>query len=156
MNKKLLLLVLSVFLTGIILSAGCMGASSDGNEDKISQFEDKYGAQKVELYHFHTNNQCYSCVLLGELANETVHTFYQDSLDSGKLVFDHINIDDENNSQVVNKYEAAGSSLIIGVYGKNGEFYKENLAGALYRINSPNSFADYMKTILSPLLGGSI
>ncbi|EHQ36320.1 nitrophenyl compound nitroreductase subunit ArsF family protein [Methanoplanus limicola] len=140
-------------LLSLFIIAGCTENTDEGIPDSVNS--DKFGALKAELYHFHTNSQCYSCVILGELANETVQTYYKPQLESGKLIFEHVNIDEEENKELAEKYGAGGSSLMIGVYGKDGEFYHENLVGALYRLNDPESFAEYLKNILDPLIGGS-
>ena len=46
---------------------------------------------RVEIYHFHGTHQCTSCIAVGELAEKTVNTYFKDELESGKLVFGHIN-----------------------------------------------------------------
>ena len=78
--------------------------------------------EKIEVYHFHGTNQCYSCKTVGNYAEETINTYFSDELKSGKVVFASINIDLAENKELVDKYEAKGSSLIIGVYYKDGSF----------------------------------
>ena len=84
----ILLILICTFIV-----AGCTENTADINRLSDSDLLGNSSIERVELYHFSTNSQCYSCVLVGELANETVHTYYQPELDSGALVFDHINID---------------------------------------------------------------
>ncbi|UUX93201.1 nitrophenyl compound nitroreductase subunit ArsF family protein [Methanoplanus endosymbiosus] len=142
-----------ITLLSVFFIAGCTDnrdGSMPGSADTANS-----GAEKIELYHFYTDSQCYSCVVLGELANDTVQKYYKPELDSGRLVFAHINIDDEENSEISERYGAAGSSLWIGVYNSEGEFYKEDLVGAWYRLSDPESYSEYLRGILDPLLGGS-
>ncbi|HOJ95366.1 MAG TPA: nitrophenyl compound nitroreductase subunit ArsF family protein [Methanospirillum sp.] len=147
------LILCALFLT---LFAGCTGTSS-GNES-----QGKNGTvlpsklpeiTKVELYHFHGNQQCYSCILLGDLAEKVVKQNYSDELASGKLVFGHINAEDPDNRDVVQKYEVVSSSLMLGVYTKDS-FTKQDLVGLWYRIGNEEEYARYLTGILDPFLKG--
>ena len=80
--------------------------------------------ERVEIYHFHGNNQCTSCIAVGDLAEQTVNTNFNGELASGQLVFAHVNFDLPENEALAVKYGVTGSSLWIGVYDANG-FHKE-------------------------------
>ena len=41
---------------------------------------------------------------------------FADELESGKLVFGHVTVDDPKDKEITNRYGASGSSLMIGVY----------------------------------------
>ena len=49
--------------------------------------------EKIEIYHFHGTNQCYSCITMGDMAEETINTYFSNELKSGKIVFGHINVE---------------------------------------------------------------
>jgi len=108
---------------------------------------------KVELYHFHGNQQCVSCIQLGDMAEKVVNTYYPDKLASGKLVFGHINVEDPQNRELAEKYEVVSSSLMIGVYTKDS-FTKQDLVGAWYKIGDENEYTSYLTGILNPFLKG--
>jgi len=139
-----------------ILGAGCTG-TSPGNisQDKIekSDFATMPQITKVELYHFHGNQQCHSCVLLGNLAEKVVKENYPDELALGKLVFGHINAEDPVNQDLAQKYEVVSSSLMIGVYTKDS-FTKQDLVGLWYRLGNEEEYSDYLTGILDPFLKG--
>jgi hypothetical protein len=140
----------------LILFAGCTG-TGPGNEsqEKNGEFlpSPLPDITKVELYHFHGNQQCYSCILLGDMAEKFVKTHYPNELASGKLVFDHINAEDPKNRELAEKYEVVSSSLMIGVYTKDS-FTKQNLMGAWYRIGNESDYNSYLKEVLEPFLKG--
>jgi len=81
--------------------------------------------EKLEIIHFHGTNQCSSCIAVGNLAEETINTYFSNELKFGKIVFKHINGDLSENSELVKKYEVTGSSLWIGTYYTDGSFTKE-------------------------------
>ena len=110
--------------------------------------------EKIEIYHFHATNQCYSCKTVGAYAEETINTYFSDELKSGKLVFAHVNIDLPENKELVDKYEAKGSSLLIGVYGKDGTFSKQEDTNVWYKIDNKEDFMSYLKGVIESKLSG--
>lgn len=111
--------------------------------------------EKVEVYHFHATRQCYSCKTLGAFAEETVNTYFADELKSGKLVFAHVNVDLPENKALAEKYEAKGSSLLIGVYGKDGSFSKQEDTNVWYKIDNKTDFMNYLKGIIEQKFSGN-
>jgi hypothetical protein len=111
--------------------------------------------EKVEVYHFHGTHQCYSCKTVGAYAEETVNTYFADELKSGKIIFDHINGELPENSELVNKYEAKGSSLLIGIYGKDGSFSKSEDTNVWYKIDNKTDFMNYLKGVIEQKLLGN-
>ncbi len=110
--------------------------------------------EKIEVYHFHGTNQCYSCVTMGDLAEETLNTYFADELKSGKIIFDHINGELSQNSVLVKKFGATGSSLWIGVTYKDGTFTKEENINVWYKINNKKDYMDYLKGVIEGKLKG--
>ncbi len=152
MNKKLiygivigifiLLLVFFIpkYLTGNVTASG-LSISSD--------------IEKVEVYHFHATRQCVTCKTVGAFSEETVSTYFSDELKSNKLVYGHINVDLPENKAIVDKYEAKGSSLLIGVYGKDGSFIKQEDTNVWYKIDNKTDFMSYLKGIIEQKFSGS-
>jgi hypothetical protein len=147
------LILCALFLT---LFAGCTGTNS-GNESMTKNEAPSIGSlpdiTKVELYHFHGNQQCYSCVTLGDMAEKFVKENYPDELASGNLIFGHINAEDPQNRSLAEKYEVVSSSLMIGVYTKDS-FTKQDLVGAWYKIGNESEYNSYLTGILDPFLKG--
>jgi hypothetical protein len=109
--------------------------------------------ERVEVYHFHGNNQCTSCIAVGDLAEKTVNTNFKDELASGRLVFAHINAEQPENRALAKKYEVTGSSLWIGVYDSNG-FHKEQNTRVWYEIDDENAYVKYLSGIITKRLNG--
>jgi len=110
--------------------------------------------EKVEVYHFHATSQCVTCKTVGANAEATVNTYFANELKSGKIVFAHINIDTPENKVLVDKYEAKGSSLIIGVYGKDGSFTKQEDTNVWYKMDKTDSMS-YLKGVIEQRLAGN-
>ena len=109
--------------------------------------------EKIEVYHFHGTNQCYSCLTVGAYAEETVNTYFAEELKSGKIVFGHINAELAQNSDKVAQYGVTGSSLWIGVYDSDG-FHPEQNTNVWYKIGDKQDYMTYLKGIIDRRLAG--
>lgn len=139
-----------------VLAGGCTTAGDSGNTTgKTLSSAGARAVEKVEILHFHATRQCYSCITLGDYAEETVNTFFAPEVTSGKVVFTHVNMDLPENKALVEKYGPTGSSLWIGVYTPDG-FYKEEDIIVWYRIGNKDEYMAYLKGVIEKRLAGGI
>jgi len=152
MKKRGALLLVIVIAIIIILTSysimtlNSLHASQNSNASGI--------VEKIEIIHFHPTQQCLSCKLVGRYAEETVNTYFQNELSNGKLAFMHINGELANNSEIVKKYNATGSSLWIGIYNSNG-FHAEQNVNVWYKIYNKTEFMDYFRGVIEEKLNGA-
>jgi len=145
MNKRLIYVIgigVFILLLAIFIPRYMNGNLTDSGNNKISS-----DIEKVEVYHFHATSQCVTCKTVGFNAEATVNTYFANELKSGKLVFAHINIDLPENKAIVEKYGVTGSALMIGVYGKDGSFVKQEDTNVWYKMDKTNSM-DYLKEVI--------
>jgi len=147
MNKSFL------FLIAVLFVAGCSN-DSQINGDVVADADPVVNVEKLEIYHFHGTHQCYSCITVGDYAEETVNTYFADELKSGKIVFGHINGELPENKDLVVKYGAAGSSLWLGVYASDGNFSAEQNTNVWYKIGNKEEYMTYLKKIIEQKLAG--
>ena len=88
------------------------------------QSVNSFSVEKVEVYHFHGNNQCPSCIAVGDLAEKTVNDNFEAELASGRLVFGHVDYDLPETFALAAKYGVNGSSLCLWMYDPDG-FHKQ-------------------------------
>jgi hypothetical protein len=148
MNKIVLFLMI-----GILFAAGCSN-NSQIDSNAVADTHPVVNIEKLEIYHFHGTNQCYSCKTVGAYAEETVNTYFADELKSGKIVFGHINGDLPENKDLVIKYGVTGSSLWLGVYDKNG-FHPEQNTNVWYKIGNKEDYMTYLKGVIEQKLAGT-
>jgi len=130
-------------------------AGSQLNSSPLTEVPNQSSVAKVEVYHFHRTQQCYSCIRLGELAEKTVKTYFADETASGKLVFDHINYELPENSALSDKFEPSGASLWIGTT-IGDEFHKEEDTAVWYKLQDEQGFMTYLKGIIDKRLAGDL
>lgn len=152
MNNKgiVLVSVLFLLLAVSLLVAGCTTqGNNSGNPGKTISTS----VEKVEIYHFHATRQCYSCITLGEYAEETVNTYFAPERASGRVVFGHVNANLPENKALVERYGPTGSSLFIGVYDKDG-FHKEENVNVWYKIGDKEEYMTYLRGVIEKRLAG--
>jgi len=147
MNKKIYIgigIAIFVLLLIIFIPKYLNGNATANNNAQVVSGD----IEKIEVYHFHATRQCSTCIAVGKLAEETTNTYFKDELKSGKLVFGSINIDLPENKELVAKYGATGSSLIIGVYGKDGSFSKQEDTAVWSKIYDKEDYMNYLKGVI--------
>ena len=75
--------------------------------------ETKTAPGRVDVVYFHRPRRCVTCLCFEERIRHVVKTYFQDEVDSGKLTLEVLNLGDEDNAAIVNKYGAFGPQLFV-------------------------------------------
>jgi len=70
---------------------------------------------KIEVIDFYGTHRCVTCEAIEANAKYTVETFFQDEVKAGKVEFKTVNVDDEKNYDMAERFEATGTALFINV-----------------------------------------
>ena len=98
----------------LILSCGIICAcSGPAKNEPIDTQEPPTLQNGVEVVYFHRARRCSPCVYAENCVTYAVETYFQEELASGELVFKILNVQDEANAVMIEKYGAYGSSLFI-------------------------------------------
>ena len=147
--------IVVMILIAAIFTAGCTGQAQTATTTENAVTKVSLDVEKVEVYHFHGTNQCYSCKTVGAYAEETISTYFADEVKSGKIIFGHINAELAENIDLVEKYGATGSSLWIGTYTKDGQFRAEQNANVWYKIGNKDEYLSYLKGVIEQKFAGN-
>lgn len=98
---------------------------------------------RIVVVHFHATQQCWSCEELGRLTKLALEKRFPEDFGNGKIEFLEINVDLEENSEIVSKYRARGSSLFIN-YIYNGEDHIEEDVQVWRLLGSEVQFRKYL------------
>ena len=96
-------------LVFLITFTSCQGQ----NKSKTITTVDK--GSKIEVIDFYGTHRCVTCEAIEANAKYTVDNFFQDAVKEGRLEFKTINVDDEKNYDIAEKFEATGTALFINV-----------------------------------------
>lgn len=139
-----------ILLVCLVLSLmlGCTSPTTPPPSDTSSG-----PADEVEVVYFHRAGRCYSCYYAEDGIRYTVETYFADELASGKVTFKVINVADEENAAIVNKYEAYTSSLFINTI-RDGTDHIEEVTDIWLLIGNDEEFAKAVKDKIEKSLEG--
>ena len=154
--NRLHFLVLSVLILLLLAASGCTNVSPHPVPAAQQSVSGAGGmVEKVEVYHFHGNTQCTSCIAVGDLAEKTVNENFKPELASGRLTFAHVNYDLPENIALATKYGVTGSSLWIGVYDAGG-FHQKDDTRVWSLIGNKDAYNIYLTGLISKRLNGDL
>ena len=136
----------------LLIASGCVNTQTIGTAP-IAPLSPN-APDKVEVYHFHPTQQCTSCKTLGAYAEKTINESFSGEVESGRLIFRHVNFNLPENAELVKKYGVTGSSLWIGVYNASG-FYKTENLNVWYKINNETEYKSYLTGVIEKKLAGA-
>ena len=137
---------IGLIITGIVIYALTSGVLSPVKSNSV--INSANSNITVEVIHFHATQQCYSCITVGALAGQTVT-----QLNNSRINFTSINIDLPENKELVSKYGAKGSAIMIGVY-IGDQFRKEENTNVWYKINNATDYLNYFSALLTRRING--
>jgi hypothetical protein len=109
--------------------------------------------QKLEVLYFHSTRRCPTCMAIEENTKKTLDTYFSAQLKNGTIKFTVINVDDNKNKAIAEKYEATGSALFLAktTGGKESKSDLTEFAFANAR-NNPEKFISELKDKINLLL----
>ena len=152
-------LIAGCFIVILLLTAGCTGTSPHPGAASPSVSQPAIGSdstvERVEVLHFHGNQQCTSCIEVGDLAEETVKEYFPLELTSGKVSFRHINYDNPENKDMVASYGVTGASLWITSYDANGVHRLQDME-VWYLTGDKEKYKAYLAGVIAKRLNGDL
>jgi hypothetical protein len=152
-------LIFVFFIVVLIFTAGCTDSSPQLSATAPSASQPAISSNstvgRVEVYHFHGNQQCVSCIAVGDLAEKTVNANFKEELASGRLVFAHVNYDLPENAVLAAKYGVTGSSLWLGIYDTNG-FHRQQNMDVWYLTGDKEKYKAYLTNVITRRLNGDL
>ncbi len=150
MHKKI---ISSIFLLFAILITGCSSEASfsNSNEETTNQVSAISEVDKIEIIDFHSSRRCYSCLVMEKLTKATLEEHFQSELRDGKITFSSINVEKAEHKNIVQKYQARGSSLFINVISDGKDNISEEIQ--VWRLlNNEQAFKQYLKNRIETLM----
>ncbi len=150
--------ILASILIFLLLVAGCTSITantvkSSGTTQSMATSGNT--VERVEVIHFHGDQQCTSCIAVGDLAQDTVNEYFPHELASGKLSFQHINYDDPANKDIAGSYGVIGSSLWITTHDASGVHRQQDL-DVWSLTGDKKAYMDHLSGIIAKRLNGEI
>ncbi len=99
---------------------------------------------QIVAYYFHGAFRCPTCLKMEQYSKEAIEKYYGDEIDSGKLVFKVINVEEKGNEHFVNDYRLYTKSLILSLVKDGKEINSKNLDKIWEYVGNKQKFLDYV------------
>lgn len=76
---------------------------------------------KILVYFFHGTHRCMGCINAEKVTVAALNALYKTQLDNGIIKFESINVEEEQNKTLAEKYEAAWNKLIFVKNDQSGQ-----------------------------------
>jgi len=107
----------------------------------------------LEVLYFHATHRCPTCMSIEANTKKTLEANFAEDLKKGKIKFTVLNVDDEKNKDISQKYGAYGATLILVQY-VNGKEINDDMTNFAfsYSRNQPEKFMDGLKDKIITLI----
>lgn len=153
MQKISLLLV----ILGLSLNFSCNN-SSKNNDDKdkdstTTEYNVSAEKSEIQVMYFHATNRCVTCNAAEDNTLALLFESFKNEMETGKISFESINIDEEKNNNLTEKYQVSFSTLLI-INNKIAEPVVTDFTEPAfkYALNSPDKYAELLKQEISKQL----
>ena len=82
---------------------------------------------KVEVYYFHNERRCTTCMAVEDESVKALNELYPEKMKSGEMTFLSVNLEDDANKALADKFKISGQTLLIVKGGK-----QENLTNTAF------------------------
>ncbi len=107
---------------------------------------------KIEVIDFHSTHRCMTCNAIEANTKYTLNTYFTNELKSGKITFQSVNVDEDENYEMAEKYEASGTSLFLNVVINGKETIINLTYFAFSKGRDKEAFSKALKTKLEEQL----
>ncbi|NMC98260.1 MAG: hypothetical protein GYA62_00870, partial [Bacteroidales bacterium] len=103
--------------------------------------------------NFYATHRCASCIAIEDATKKTLDTYFAEAVKQGNIKQFSINIDDEANAKLCEKYQAYGSGIYLTQVLKGKETTIDLTGdGFKFALNKEDKFIEILKTNIENLL----
>ena len=156
MNKKtkILISVLAGVALCVVAGYAISNASPGANGGHPNSNNSTGPADRVDVVYFHRTQRCYTCRYAEDGTRYTLETYFTDELASGRVTFQVINVEDEANADIVEKYNNASYLTLCINTVRDGTDHIEQVTDIWLVIGDDESFVEIVKNKIEKSLNG--
>jgi len=103
---------------------------------------------KIEVIDFHSTHRCMTCNAIESSTKYTLDTYFSEELKNESITFQIVNVDDEKNYKLAEKFEATGTALFLNVIVDGKETKIDLTEFAFINGNDQEKFSNELKITL--------
>lgn len=149
-NMKQLFVLLSI----LAVFGSCSNSKNDANtETKAIEPTTAIAKQnRLEVYCFHGTRQCETCKNMKANTKAALDKYFASQLKDSSIVFSIIDVDDEKNEKLAEKFQATGTALMINKVVNGKDSIMDWSDFAFEKANDNETYISELKTMLDAAL----
>jgi hypothetical protein len=100
----------------------------------------------INVYYFFTNVRCSRCYAFEKFTKEALERYFTPELNSGKIIFKPLNIDQKENQHFMKEYQLYTKAVVISMVNGDKEIKHKNLPKIWEYVGDKEKFYNYIKT----------
>jgi len=123
------------------------------NEQSRQEATTKTAKAKLEIVYFHATNRCITCNSVENNAKKLLDENYKTQVEKGEITFVSLNIDDEQNKAITEKYQVSFSTLLL-INNKTEQEGVTNFTETAFKYakNSPEKYIELLKEEINKII----
>ena len=97
----------------MLLACGNSVAKNTDKQDTVSVEKDSIPENTIQVYYFHGSIRCHTCVAVDENTHRYLKELFPEKVEKGEIIFQSINIDENERPDLVKKYQIYGQTLLF-------------------------------------------
>lgn len=150
-KKTFVCICLMVFGSGFFLPSS-FAQETAGKPAQSATAEVQLQPRHLVVTYFHTTFRCSTCHKIENYSAAAVHSNFEDELQSEKLVWRVINVDEPLNKHFIKDYQMYSKHLIVSEVKDGREVRWKDLEKVWMLVRNQNKFENYVKTEISDWL----
>jgi hypothetical protein len=130
-------------------SKGIENTSKQNNAESVLSEDDTkkgdFSKLEVIVYYFHGNMRCHTCISIEKFAHEAVQEAFQIELEQGKMLWNVINLDKDENAHYFKDFKLVTSSLVLVKMNNGKQTEWKNLNQIWQLIDNEEEFKKYVQ-----------
>ena len=132
----------------MIFSLNTVANNDQSSKNQVSQ-ESTIKDVEIEVYYFHNTRRCATCQAVEDVTMSALKELYPEMMSNRQIVFISLNIEDETNEPLAEKYQVSGQSLLF--VSENETVDLTNKA-FMYARTNPDKLKKEIKVTIDDLL----
>ena len=123
--KKIIAVV--SLMTLVVFNSCSENKGEHANKEVATQQDDNAKKDRVVIYDFHSEHRCVTCIAIEKAVKDVIHKHFEKQFEEGIIEFELLNCESEENKDLVDKYGAFGTTLIVSMVKDGKELKSDDL-----------------------------
>jgi hypothetical protein len=140
----MLLVFVAVSVVYLVMNETRKPTQPGGDQTTEENVRNAGSTDRLIVYYFHGNKRCNTCRTIEALTEEAITTGFSEQLESGRIEWKTVNVDETENGHFVGDYELTTRSVVLVEIRQGHEEKWTNLDRVWDLVQKKEAFIDYI------------